>query len=384
MEASSEQAAVAKLTAEGSVVLSISEAMDLDNQAWNVQIGSGVKKKDITIFCRQFYSILEAGVTVIDGLRMIQDQTENKTLRKHLFNVQTSVEKGETLAGAMKLEGKVFPDLLIHMVEAGEATGNLEIAFQRVSVQFEKDQKIQSLLVQSMIYPVIVLVVAAVVIVVLMMTVIPNFVEVFESLDSELPAPTKIVMAASDFFVNNPIVIFGVIGGVIALVLVVKNTEQGKQFSSRLVLKIPAVKDFSIKSSATKFATTMSTLIMAGVPMVEAVGIVSGVIQNRVIRQSLVDAKEDILQGIPLSEPLELAGIFPPMVHHMMKIGEETGTVEVMLDKIAEYYEEETENATKTLTALMEPATIVLLAVVVGGVVMAIVMPMMGIYQAAG
>ena len=159
MEASSIEAARAKLTAEGNVAMELSEALDLDNAAWNIQFGSGVKKKDITIFARQFASVLEAGVTVIDGLRMVQDQTENKALRKALFNVQTNVEKGETLAGAMKMEGKVFPDLLIHMVQAGEATGNMEVAFQRVAVQFEKDQKLRSMLIQSMIYPVMVLVV---------------------------------------------------------------------------------------------------------------------------------------------------------------------------------------------------------------------------------
>ena len=384
MEASSIEAATAKLTAEGNVILSISEAMDLDSAAWNIQIGSGVKKKDITIFARQFASVLEAGVTVIEGLRMVQDQTESKALRKALFNVQTSVEKGETLAGAMKMEGKVFPDLLIHMIEAGEATGNMEIAFQRVAVQFEKDQKLHSLLIQSMIYPIMVLVVAAVVIVVLMMNVIPNFVEVFRDLDTELPTPTKIVMAVSDFFVNNPLVIFGIIGAIIALVILTKKTETGKQITSKLVLKIPAFRNFSVKSSAAKFATTMSTLIVAGVPLVECVGIVAGIIENRVIRKSLEEAKADVLEGIPLSEPLENSGIFPPMLSHMVKIGEETGTVETMLDKVADYYEEETENATKALTAIMEPVTIILLAVVVGGVVMAIVMPMMGIYQAAG
>lgn len=383
MEASSIEAARAKLTAEGNVVLDLSEALDLDNAAWNIQFGTGVKKKDITIFARQFASVLEAGVTVIDGLRMVQDQTENKALRKALFNVQTNVEKGETLAGAMKMEGKVFPELLIHMVQAGEATGNMEVAFKRVAVQFEKDQKLHSMLIQSMIYPIMVLIVAVIVVVVLMMKVIPQFVSVFDSLGQELPTPTKIVMAVSDYFVNNPIVIFGAIGAIIVLVMVAKKTEQGKQLISRIVLKLPVFKDFSVKSAAAKFSTTMSTLIVAGVPMVEAVGIVADIIENRVIRQSLHDAKADVLEGIPLSEPLETAGIFPPMLPHMVKIGEETGAVESMLDKVADYYEQETENAAKALTTIMEPITIILLAVVVGGVVMAIVMPMMGIYQAA-
>ena len=269
------------------------------------------------------------------------------------------------------------------MVQAGEATGNMEVAFKRVAVQFEKDQKLHSMMVQSMIYPIMVLIVAVVVVVVLMMKVIPQFVSVFDSLDQELPTPTKIVMAVSDYFVNNPIVIFGAIGALVVLVMLAKKTEQGKQLISRIVLKLPVFKDFSVKSAAAKFSTTMSTLIVAGVPMVDAVGIVADIIENRVIRQSLHDAKADVLEGIPLSEPLETAGIFPPMLPHMVKIGEETGAVESMLDKVADYYEQETENAAKALTTIMEPITIILLAVVVGGVVMAIVMPMMGIYQAA-
>ena len=239
------------------------------------------------------------------------------------------------------------------------------------------------MLIQSMIYPVMVLVVAVIVVIVLMMKVIPNFISVFDSLDTELPTPTKIVIAVSDFFVNNSIMVFAALGALIALILVVKKTETGKQFTSKLALKLPVFKDFSVKSAAAKFSTTMSTLIVAGVPMVEAVGIVADIIENRVIRQSLHDAKADVLEGIPLSEPLETAGIFPPMLPHMVKIGEETGAVESMLDKVADYYEQETENAAKALTTIMEPVTIIMLAIVVGGVVMAIVMPMMGIYQAA-
>ncbi|WP_026835459.1 type II secretion system F family protein [Eubacterium xylanophilum] len=384
VEAASEDAARQKLKGDGAIVHSVQETTSLDNAAWNISIGNPVKLKDITLFCRQFYSMLNAGVTVVEGLKMMQTSTENAVLRKSLYNVQVNVEKGETLANAMALEGKVFPDLLINMVAAGEATGNLSVAFERICTQFEKDQKLRSMLTSAMIYPVVVLIVAVGVVIILMVNVIPNFQEIFKTMGEDLPLPTKIVIAVSDFMVANLVFVIGGIIAIIVLILYFKNTESGKQINSKLSLKIPIIKDFSIKNACAKFSMTMSTLIMSGVPLVEAIGIVANVIENRVIRKILFDARDDVMQGIPMSEPLEASEVFPQMVYHMIRIGEETGNTEAMLDKVAEYYEQEVETATKNLTTAMEPAVIVLLAVVVGGVVGAIVMPMMKIYEMAG
>ena len=384
MEAGSEEAAMTRLKSDGSVVLEISETADIANASWNITIGNPVKKKDITIFCKQFYSILTAGVTVIDGLRMVQDQTENKYLRQALYNVMVNVEKGESLADAMEMEGKVFPSLLVHMVAAGEATGNLEIAFDRICTQFDKDMKLTSMVKSAMIYPIVVMVVAVGVIIVLMTTVIPNFQQTFSQMGEELPMLTKIVVSISDFITSN---LVAVLGGIVTLIIFIvcgRKTEPGKQFTSRMALKIPMFRNFSVKNAAAKFSMTMSTLIMSGVPLVEALEIVGNVIENRVIRKAVKDCKEEVMQGIPMSEPLEASGVFPPMVTHMLKIGEETGTTEQMLDKVAEYYESEVEAATKNLTSAMEPLIIVVLAVVVGGVIGAVMMPMMSIYQNAG
>lgn len=384
VEANSEEAATAKLKGEGAIVHSIKETTSVDEAAWNISIGNPVKLKDITLFCRQFYSILNAGVTVVEGLKMLEESTENKVLRKSIYNVQVNVEKGETLANAMALEGKVFPDLLINMVAAGEATGNLSVAFERICTQFEKDQKLRSMLIGAMIYPVVVLVVAVVVVIILMVVVIPNFQAVFAEMGESLPLPTRIVIAVSDFMVANIVWVIGGIIGLIAAIISAKNTEAGKQFTSRMCLKIPLVKDFSVKNAAAKFSMTMSTLVVSGVPLVEALGIVANVVENRVIRKVLNDAREEVMQGVPMSEPIEASEVFPQMVHHMIRIGEETGNTEAMLDKVAEYYEQEVETATKNLTTAMEPAVIILLAVVCGGVVGAIVMPMMQIYTMAG
>ena len=383
-DATSEEAAIAKLKADGSVVLEIKEAASLGDASWNITIGNPVKKKDITVFCKQFYSILTAGVTVIDGLRMLQDQTENKYLRQAIFNVQVSVEKGDSLAAAMEAEGKVFPSLLVHMVAAGEATGNMEIAFDRICTQFDKDLKLASMVKSAMIYPIVVMVVAIGVVIILLSTVIPNFQQTFESMGEDLPGLTKIVIAASDFIVNHMLVVLGSIIFLVFFIAYGRKTEPGKQFTSRVALKIPMFKNFSVKNAAAKFSMTLATLIVSGVPLVEALEIVANVIENRVIRKAIKDCREEVMQGIPISEPLEASGVFPPMVSHMMRIGEETGTTEQMLDKVAEYYEAEVEEATKRLTTAMEPMIIVVLAVLVGGIIGAVMMPMLSIYENAG
>ena len=310
---------------------------------------------------------------MIDGLRMVQDQTENKYLREALYRVMVNVEKGDSLADAMEMENKIFPSLLIHMVAAGEATGNLEIAFDRICTQFDKDMKLNSMIKSAMIYPIVVLVVAVGVIIVLMTTVIPNFQQTFESMGEDLPMLTKMVIGLSDFMTSNFIAI--ALGLSLLLTFII---------TSRVALKIPMFRNFSVKNAAAKFSMTMSTLIMSGVPLVEALEIVGNVIENRVIRKAVKDCREEVMQGIPMSEPLEASGVFPPMVTHMLKIGEETGTTEQMLDKVAEYYEGEVETATKNLTTAMEPLIIVVLAVLVGGVIGAVMMPMLKIYQDAG
>ncbi|MCI8791715.1 MAG: type II secretion system F family protein [Eubacterium sp.] len=384
LESQSEEQAIARLKGDGSVVLQIKETKSLDDAAWNIQIGSGVKKKDITIFCKQFHSILTAGVTVIDGLQMVQDQTENKNLRRALLNVQANVSKGESLAGAMEQEGKVFPELLIHMVRAGEATGNLEIAFERITSQFDKDMKLVSMVRSAMIYPIVVVIVAVAVVIILMSTVIPNFRETFETMGEELPGLTKMVIALSDFITGHLVGVLGTIVGLVIFIIVGKGTEPGKQFLSRVALIIPMIKNFSVKNASARFSMTMATLVMSGVPLVDALEIAGDVISNRLIRKAVKDCREEVMQGIPMSEPLEASGVFPPMLTHMLRIGEETGTTEQMLDKVAEYYEEEVTEATRNLTTAMEPMIIIVLAVLVGGILGAVMMPMLSIYENAG
>ena len=328
IEAGSMEEAKSRLRDRGNVILSIKGSKSLSDASWNIQIGTGVSKKDITIFCKQFYSILKAGVTIIDGLHMVEEQTENKNLKKAIYNVQVSVEKGQSLADAMAGEGKVFPEILINMVAAGEATGNLEVAFDRICSQFDKDLKLTSMVRSAMIYPIVVLVIAVGVVAILMTTVIPNFQEAFVQMGEELPTVTKIVISASDFMVENKIALLIGLVVLIILIMLSMTTETMKKITSYLALKIPMFRNFSVKNAAARFSLTMSTLIMSGVPIVEALGIVANVISNRIIRQAIKDCQGEVMQGVPMSEPIEASGIFPPMLYHMLRIGEETGTTE--------------------------------------------------------
>ena len=383
VEAGNEEEARSKLKGQGLTVVTI-KTQNFLTQDINIQIGGYPTTRDLSVMCRQFVSMNKAGVTIMETLRMLYEQTENQRLKDALKEVRIGIEKGDTLAQALADHPKVFPDLMVNMVAAGEASGTLHIALERVSTQLERSSKTKALVKKAMIYPVVVLVVAVIVVIILMAKVIPSFQEIFDMLEGKLPLPTRIVIAVSDFVVANLVWVIGGIIAVIALIAYAKNTESGKQLSSRMCLKIPIIKDFSIKNASAKFSMTMSTLVMSGVPLVEALGIVANVVENRVVRKVLNDAREDVMQGIPMSEPIEASGVFPMMVHHMLRIGEETGNVEQMLEKVAVYYEDEVEVATKNLTTAMEPAVICLLAVVVGGIVGAIVMPMMQIYSMAG
>lgn len=384
IESASIETATASLKAEGLIPISVSEQSFLSKDI-NITIGSLVKPRDLSLFCRQFVGIIAAGVSIVDALGMISEQTANKHLQKALQETLTAVQKGETLAHAMKMQGdKIFPSILINMVEAGEASGNLEIAFERMATQFEKDAKMRALIKKAMVYPSVVGVVAIGVIILMMTVVIPNFEGLFNQIGGEMPAITRAVQAGSKFLLSYwYLVIAGVFGFVIAIKFYAKSTKGEEQFA-KLALKMPLFGDLKIKGYSSRYARTISTLLAAGIPLIEAIDITARTIENKVIRQSLISAKEEVARGVPLSIPMKACGHFPPMVCHMTKIGEETGNMEAMLERLADYYDEEVEVATQSLTAAMEPMIIIVLAAVVGVLIAAIMSPMMTMYDSLG
>lgn len=351
------------------------------NKDINISIGSPVKPRDLSVFCRQFQSILAAGVTIVEALGMLADQTENKTFAKAIQETKASVQKGSTLADAMRAHPKVYPSLLINMVEAGEASGSLENSMERMSVQFEKSARLKAMIKKAMMYPIVIVIVAFAVLIVMSIVVIPQFAEMFESMGSELPAITKAVMAFSGFIMNKWYVLLIIV--VLAAVFFswFAKTETGQTIFGMIAMKAPIFGKLVVKNASASFARTLSTLVSSGISLSEALEITSRSMTNIHFRRALQEARVEVEQGVNLSEPLRRCGLFPSMIPQMIKIGEETGNIDGMLTKAADYYEDEVEIATASLSTLMEPLIIVVLGVIVGVLVLAMYMPMISMYQ---
>lgn len=382
VEAASADAARNILKNQGLTVLSVDKPNAL-NKELSINIGGKVKAKDLAVFCKQMQSILHAGVTVIQALGMLGEQCDNKKLQNAVQEVRVLVEKGDTLAGAMSTMPDVFPPILINMVEAGEASGSLETTFERMAVQFDKDNKIQGMVKQAMIYPCVLLVVIIGVVAIMLIKVVPQFQTTFDSAGGKLPAITLAVVAISNFLISKW---YFFIVGIIALVIGIKvfmGTDRGAVFFGTISMKAPVFGDLTIKSACSRFTRTLATLMASGIPMVRAIEIVSKTMSNRLIQVAVNDAKQEVERGVALSQPLEDSGIFPALMVHMIRIGEETGNMEEMMEKVADYYDEEVEAATQAVTAILEPLIIVVMAAVVVPIMLAIMAPMMEIYSMA-
>ncbi|MFR0801354.1 type II secretion system F family protein [Suilimivivens sp.] len=383
MEGKSVEQVTGVLKAQKNVILSVSEA-SLMNRDINFSLGGRVSARDYSIFCRQFVSIISAGVSIINALEMMRDQTENRTLKKALGEVYEDVSKGESMAGAMKKHSKVFPSMLCNMVEAGEASGSMEVAFERMAVQFEKENKLKQSVKKAMIYPIVLLVVMVGVLFLMMIWVIPNFMGMFAELDTELPPITQAVVNMSDFVIAKWWLILLVVAAAIALFKAYAASPSGKFVLGGIALKIPVFGKLQTKSECARLGRTLCTLLGAGVPMMDAIEITGRSMENVHYKKAMMDAKDQVMRGMALSRPLKTCGLFPPMVVHMVSIGEETGNIETMLENVANYYEDDVQVATEQVMALMEPMIIVVMAIVVGVLIMAIMQPMLTLYESIG
>lgn len=377
IDAISDDKAKEKLKSEGYIVQELKE-----QGGGGKKRGKKVKDKDLAVFCKQFVSVLNAGVTIISALEMMSEQMDNKNLQRGLREAQAYVQKGGTLADGFKLNPKIFPPILINMVAAGEMSGNLETSFERLTTHFENANKLKSKVKGAMTYPIVILVVVIVVVVVLLLTVIPQFADMFEDMGSELPAATKMLVNFSEFLQTRGWVLVIIVAAIVYALRTFGKTEAGSHLYSNIAIKMPLFGTLTIKSSAATFSRTLSTLMSSGIPLMDSIEQVAKMMNNKIIREGLLDAKVQVAKGVPLSKPIRDMEIFPPMLSQMTKIGEETGNIEDMMDKVADYYEMEVNDATDALTAMMEPMIIVLMAVVVGGIVIAIYSPMLSMYDA--
>lgn len=379
IEASNKDGAEKKLKADGYTIMSLTEQ---SSPLAGGFFKKKVKSKDLAVFCKQFSSVIRAGVTIISALELMGDQIENPTLRKAIADAKTYVEKGGTLSDAMRINPSVFPPIMINMVAAGEMSGNLEVCLDRLTEHFEKDNALASKIKGAMTYPIVVFIVMIAVVIVVMVMVIPNFTSMFEEMGTDLPLATRIMVALSDFIIHKWWLLIIIVAAIVVGVKAFKRSPVGEQLFANIGLKAPIFGNLNIKSACSRFARTMSTLMASGISMIDAVEQVAKMMDNKIIRDGLLDAKTQVAKGVPLSKPLKDMEMLPPMLSAMTKIGEETGDIEEMLSKVADYYDEEVEAATNALTAAMEPMIMVVLALIVGMIVAAVYGPIMSMYSA--
>jgi len=352
----------------------------------SLTFGTGVTSEDITNFARQFSAMISAGLPLIQCLTILHEQTENESFKKILVSVTESVESGNSLADSLAKHPKVFPELFINMIAAGEIGGILDTILLRLATFLEKAATLKRKIKGAMMYPMVISIVAVLAVTALLVFVIPVFAKMFADFGGELPRPTQIVVDMSNFM-KTPRKILPVIASLIVAFVVYtkyRATPKGRFNTDKLLLKIPVMGDLAKKSSVAQFSRTLGTLLSSGVSILEALDITAKTSGNMVVRRALQSMISAISEGKTITEPMKATGVFPPMVIQMVAVGEESGGLDQMLNKIADFYDEEVNAAVETLTSIMEPVIIVILAVVMGGTLIAMYMPMFDMINTVG
>ncbi|MEK5182298.1 type II secretion system F family protein [Paenibacillus sp. FSL R5-0928] len=346
----------------------------------DIYIGNPVKPLHFIIYCRQFATLMRAGVSIVDATRILAEQTESKPLRKALVDVNSSLMRGISFSQAVQDHKKIFPQLFVSMIRAGEESGDIEGTLDRLAMFFEKQHTTTEKIKSALTYPITVGVMAIAAVIYLLWAIVPQFVTMFESMDAELPAITQMVLALSKSIQGQW---YFWILGVLLLVIafqITKRTEKGAYALDYAKLKIPVFGKLNQKGSIAQFTRTFSSLYASSVPILQSLVIVEEVAGNKVIGKFIRSAGDSLRQGNPLSDPLKKAWVFPPLVTQMIAIGEETGALDTMLSKVADFYEMDVENTVDRLKSLLEPLLIAFLAAVVGVIVAAIMLPMFSLY----
>jgi len=373
IEAADRNAAVAALRGKGVLTTNIKEKPA--RAAREKKIGGKVKDKEMAIFTRQFSTMIDAGLPLVQCLNILADQSESKNLRDVTTRVARDVEAGSSLAEAFRKHPKTFDDLFTNMVEVGESGGILDVVLQRLSVYIEKAAALKRKIKAAMIYPLTIVSVAAIVVIFMLTFVIPTFATMFKNLGAELPLPTKIVLWMSDFVQAWILVILAALGAGIYALRRYYRTEAGKSLIDALLLKLPVFGTLIRKVSVARFTRTLGTLISSGVPILEGLRITARTAGNKVVEKAVLNCRAVVTAGGTITEPLKTSTVFPPMVIQMINVGEQTGALDAMLGKIADFYDDEVDTAVGALTALLEPMMIVFLGVVIGGLVVAMYLP---------
>jgi type IV pilus assembly protein PilC len=358
-------------------------AVSAKSKEISFQFGTGVKSREVVIFTRQFATMINSGLPLVQSLTILAEQTENKIFGRIITQVLNDIQAGQTLADSMRKHPKVFTELYTNMVAAGEAGGILDTILMRLAVFLEKNDALVRKIKGAMTYPAVMLFVVVIATTILLWKVVPVFAGIFTSAGMELPTPTRIVLAISEFLQNY---IFFLFLGFVAAIFAIRRyykTESGQLVIDRLLLRMPVLGSLLRKSAVSRFTRTLGTLISSGVSILEGLQITARTSGNRVIHDAVMESRASIAGGATISEPLKASGVFPPMVVQMINVGEQTGGLDEMLSKIADFYDDEVDAAVSALTSVLEPIMIVVMGVVIGGMVVAMYMPMFDMINAA-
>ena len=383
LTAMDKSAAVDELRRRGLIVLSLEENRTSLLSA-DIYIGNPVKMAHFIVYCRQFATLIRAGVTLVDATDILAQQTESKPLRKALHDVHVSLLRGTSFSQAAQEHKRIFPVMFTSMIRAGEESGDLEGTLERLATFFEKGHVTREKIKSALTYPVIVGLLAIGAVVYLLKAIVPQFVSMFESMNAELPAITKAVMVLSGSIQSQWYIWLGAVLALVAAVYGASRTERGGYALDYIKLKLPVFGKLQQKGAIAQVSRTLSSLYASAVPMLQSLQIVEEAVGNRVIAGYLRKSADSLRRGNPLSEPLKKAWVFPPLVTQMIAIGEETGALDQMLAKVADFYEMDVDNTVDRLKSLIEPLLIVFLAGVVGLIVAAIMLPMFTLYGQMG
>ena len=349
---------------------------DIKAESQTVLFPTKIKKKDLAVFCRQFYTMLDSGLEIVKCLDILGIQSENKTLRKTVLSVNKKVQKGFVLSEAMKKYPNILPIVLTSMVTAGEVSGNLDTIMDRMATHFEKENKVEAKVKSAMVYPTVLAIVSCFVVVFMLIAILPTFTGMFEGSDLPLPGPTMALLNISNSLQSH----WYVYGTILILLIVgtklLWHNKEGRYLFDFIKLRLPIIKTSTTKIITSRFTRTLSTLMSAGIPLIQSMEVVAKVVDNAVVEERLILSIDNIRKGMPLSRAVKEVDIYPPMVDAMIKIGDESGALDEILFKTADFYDQEVEETIIRATSLLEPLMIVVMGLIIGFIVIAMYMPM--------
>ena len=381
LDAANETVLVTKLKAMGYAPVSVRESGGGINMEIALPWGKGVKLKDLAVMSRQFATMINSGLSLLRALTILSEQTESKPLAKVLGEVRAEVETGQSLSASMAKHANVFPPLMVNMCRAGEVGGFLDAVLLQIAANYEAEVKLRNKVKSAMTYPVVVFVIAILAVVGMLLFIVPTFAAMFDSLGGELPAPTKVLVFLSDAMVY--VAPISLVTGIVLTVVWqrIKHQDRVRNVVDPLMLKLPIFGGMIQKIALSRFSRNLGTMITSGVPILQALDIVADTTGNMVLTKAVRDVQNSVRQGESLAGPLANHKVFPAMVVQMLAVGEDTGAMDTMLHKISEFYDQEVEATTEALTSLIEPLMIAVLGSIIGGMIIAMYMPIFGVFE---